>query len=270
LDWNPVPNFYQYATYDALISLGIGLCSLEQEFPVGGDIVRAVKNTKFMGSSGAVSYDNRTGTRAAGSVKAKVINFLVDTSGSTIKPDLRTSAYVNVSSQEVETLSRFLYADGTAEPPQALPVLTVDLSLISIGSRALGWIVAGIIIVISIFFGWQTYRYRNKNIVRLGQPVFLGLLCVGAILMASTIIPMSFQEPMSEDTLNRGCITIPWLFVIGFATAFSSLFCKLRRLNKVCFVLKGITKCGTIYSSLLMIFLRCFETRPACGMLKSE
>jgi hypothetical protein len=60
------------------------------------------------------------------------------------------------------------------------------------------------------------------------------------------------------------------LFVIGFATAFSSLFCKLRRLNKVCFVLKGITKCGTIYSSLLMIFLRCFETRPACGMLKSE
>jgi len=190
---------------------------------VGGDIVRAVKNTKFMGSSGPVSYDNRTGTCAAGSVKAKVINFLVDTSESMIKPDLRTSAHVNVSSQEVEILSRFLYADGTAERPQALPVLTVDLNLINIGAWALGWIVAGIVIVISIFFGWQTYRYRNKNIVRVGQPVFLGLLCIGVILMASTIIPMSFQEPMSKDTLNRGCITIPWLFVIGFATAFSSL-----------------------------------------------
>lgn len=217
-----------------MISLGIGLCSLKGEFPTGQDIVQAVKNTNFIGSSGPVSYDTHTGTRSAGSVKAKVINFLVDTSGTTIEPSLRTSAHVNVSSQEVEILSRFLYADGTPEPPLALPVLTVDLNLLSTGVRAFGWTISGIVIVVSIFFGYQTFRYRNKNIIRVVQPVFLGLLCVGAVLMASTIIPMSFQEPMSQTTLDGSCMAIPWLFVMGFATAFSSLFCKLRRLNKVC------------------------------------
>lgn len=237
LNWDPVPNFYQYATYDALISLGIGLCSLEEEFPTGKQVVQAVKNTNFIASSGPISYDKHTGTRTAGSVKAKVINFVVDTSQpNVITPNLRTSAHVNVSSQEVEVLSRFLYHDGSSEPPITLPNLTVEYNYLSTGVRVFGWVIAGLVIVASIFFGWRTYYYRNKNIIRIGQPVFLGFLCVGAALMASAIIPMSLQEPMSQRALDAGCMAVPWLFVMGFATAFSSLFCKLLRLNKVCVI----------------------------------
>lgn len=220
------------------MSLGIGLCALKEEFPTGPEIVKAVKDTRFVGSSGPIGYDSFTGTRSADSVKAKVINFVVDISEDTIMPDLRTAAHVNVSSQEVEVLSRFLYSDGTAEPPLVLPALTINYNLLSTGVRVFGWVVAGIVILLSILFGYKTWRYRNKNIIRVAQPVFLGLLCFGAALMASTIIPMSFQEPMSQRTLDVGCMAMPWLFIMGFATAFSALFCKLRRLNKVRLVLR--------------------------------
>lgn len=233
MKWEPVPNFSQYAAYDALISLGLGLCSIAKEFPTGGDILRAVKSTSFLGSAGPFSYDAHTGTRSEESVKAEVINLVVKAGANIIEPSATTSALVNVSSHEVQVLSPFVYNDGTVEPPLTLPPLFVDLNLIGTGARSFGWIIAGIVILSSIGSGYGTYRYRKKNIVRVAQPVFLGLMALGTALIASTIVPMSFQEPMSQKTLDAGCRAIPWLFVMGFATAFSSLYCKLRRLNKV-------------------------------------
>ena len=236
LNWQTVPNIFLYAAYDSLISLGIGLCSIPKEFPTATDVVQAVKNVSFTGSAGPVSYDKHTGTRSEESVQGVVVNLLIDTSGNTIKPKIQSSVLVNVSSQEVKVLSRFVYSDGTFEPPLALPPLNVNLNLIGIGARVFGWVIAGIVILLSVFFGYCAFRYRKKNSIRVAQPIFLGLMCLGAALMASTIIPMSFQEPMSQSTLDTGCQAIPWLFVMGFATAFSSLFCKLLRLNKVCMI----------------------------------
>lgn len=44
-DWDPIPNFYDQVNYDAMISLGIGLCNMTEEFPSGLEIVDAVKAT---------------------------------------------------------------------------------------------------------------------------------------------------------------------------------------------------------------------------------
>jgi gamma-aminobutyric acid type B receptor len=51
--------------------------------------------------------------------------------------------------------------------------------------------------------------------------------------MAFSIIPMSFQEPLSKKILDISCSSQLWLLSGGFTTTFSALFCKLWRLNKV-------------------------------------
>jgi len=216
-----------------MIALGIGLCSISEDFPTGKAIVEAIKGTTFVGSSGPVSFNNYTGTRAAKSVKFKVINFLVDASESLISYEFQTSSMINISAAEVEVLTPFMYSDGTTVSPQPLASVTDDLNLVTIDKLIFGWTLACIVILLSILCGCWTYHNRDRSIIRVAQPLFLVLLCVGTILMASAIIPMSFQEPMSQKTLDRACMAMPWLFVMGFSTAFSSLFCKLSRINKV-------------------------------------
>lgn len=51
--------------------------------------------------------------------------------------------------------------------------------------------------------------------------------------MASSVIFMTFQEPSSQQMLDVACMTVPWLFILGFSVAFSAIFAKLRRLNMV-------------------------------------
>lgn len=191
------------------------------------------QSDEFIGTSGRVNFDSFTGTRAAESVSFRVVNLLVDLSPSSIDFSATTPSIVRLDTQQVEVLSPFVYAENTLKPPLSLSHVTVDLNLIGEGFRIIGWTLAGIVILVSIGFGCWTYQYRNKNVIRVAQPTFLGLLCLGTILMALTFIPMSFQEPMSEDVLNRACMAMPWLFVVGFATSFSSLFSKLLRINKV-------------------------------------
>jgi len=232
-DWQPSPSFYDQVSYDAMISLGIGLCNMTEEFPNGLSIVDAVKATDFIGTSGRVSFDNVTGTRAAESLTFKVVNLLVNPSTASIEYSAPTTSLVKLATKEVQTLSPFVYAQGETEPPLPLPRLSIDYNLLGTSVRALGWTLAAVVILVSIWFGTWTYYYRKKHIVRVAQPVFLVLLCVGTALMASTIIPLSFQEPISKRTLDGACMAMPWLFVMGFATAFSSLYCKLRRINMV-------------------------------------
>ena len=60
-----------------------------------------------------------------------------------------------------------------------------------------------------------------------------GMLCVGTVIMASSIIPLSLQEPVAQEGLDIACMAMPWLYTIGFSTAFSALFSKTWRINKV-------------------------------------
>lgn len=232
-DWQPLPGFYDQTSYDATIALGIALCNMTEEFPSGPAVVDAVKATEFVGTSGFVSFDNITGTRTAESVSMKVVNLLIHSTEQSIQHSTSVTSMVKIATGEVENISPFIYSQGGTQPPMSLPPTTYQINLLGDGIRALGWSLSALVIFVSVGFGIWTYHIRKREIVRVAQPCFLGLLCAGTILMASTIIPVSFQEPMSQETLDKACMSVPWLFVIGFATAFSSLYCKLHRLNKV-------------------------------------
>lgn len=51
--------------------------------------------------------------------------------------------------------------------------------------------------------------------------------------MAAAIIPLSLQEPVSDNGLDIACMATPWLFVFGFAIAVASVLFKMIRLNRL-------------------------------------
>jgi hypothetical protein len=73
--------------------------------------------------------------------------------------------------------------------------------------------------------------FMNSDVVKSSQPFFLIQLCLGTLIMASSIIPMSLQEPISERGLDMACMCTPWLFFSGYAIAFSALMSKSWRIN---------------------------------------
>ena len=100
--------------------------------------------------------------------------------------------------------------------------------------RSIGYAMASIIIMSSLILGTWSIVYRAAPVVRSSQPVFLVMICVGAIVFGSAIFPMGIDDSfISPDGVSRACISIPWLLALGWTILFSGLFAKLRRVNIV-------------------------------------
>jgi gamma-aminobutyric acid type B receptor len=118
--------------------------------------------------------------------------------------------------------------------PDELPPLEIDQSLLGnlkiTGFTCFG-IVAGGVFVCVIWTLW----HRNAIVVKASQPFFLVLTATGVLILASTMIPLSFDdngEPISETRAKGICMSIPWLGFSGFSTTFSALFSKTYRVNQ--------------------------------------
>jgi ABC-type branched-subunit amino acid transport system substrate-binding protein len=214
-------NPYIYLTYDAMTALGLAACAVPKGLFNGSEFYDQLRKTEFDGVSGPVRFNPTTGTRSD-EFKFEVKNLLVSR-----EHGLRsvTSYTINLSNQtpdtRVETHRLFIFPDGTTAPPKDFPE-TIDVE-----PRVLivGYILAALVMVTSVGWMYWTWRNRNKDIVKVAQPVFLWQLCIGTLLIASSIIPMS----MHEDA----CMITPWLVSIGFVTTWSALFTKTWLLNRV-------------------------------------
>lgn len=117
--------------------------------------------------------------------------------------------------------------------PRDLPPLVQDMNYIG-QWRILGYTLAGIVITMSLFFAMWTLINFHTRVVKASQPIFLLMICVGTLIMASTIFPLGIDD---EHTSDRGCdiacMASPWLYSIGFVISFSALFSKTWRVNKV-------------------------------------
>mmetsp|Transcript_40155 Transcript_40155/g.84349 ORF Transcript_40155/g.84349 Transcript_40155/m.84349 type:complete len:295 (+) Transcript_40155:873-1757(+) len=66
--------------------------------------------------------------------------------------------------------------------------------------------------------------------------MFLGLICVGTLLMlmGGGIYPISIDDEIaSVQGCNIACMAVPWFLGCGFSCAFSALFAKTLRINKI-------------------------------------
>ena len=100
--------------------------------------------------------------------------------------------------------------------------------------RPVGLTFAAIIFLSSLGFGVWTFIYRNQAVIKKSQPIFLGMICAGTFLMGSTIIPLSIDDSIAtSEACTKACMAAPWLFCVGFTTAFAAVFSKIWRLNRL-------------------------------------
>lgn len=100
--------------------------------------------------------------------------------------------------------------------------------------RWVGWSLGIIVIAMALFFGGWVAVYRKHRVVKVSQPIFLDLIILGVVVLASAIFPLGVNETdAGERGCNIACASIPWLLSIGFSLIFSALFSKLWRINIV-------------------------------------
>lgn len=117
--------------------------------------------------------------------------------------------------------------------PLELPPLAVDQSLLGCFKYA-GLICFGVVALSAYDCVAWTLYYRTGMVVRAAQPFFLFMTACGVVLMASALVPLSFDdggepESMSETHSVAICMSIPWLAFTGFTVTFSALFSKTWR-----------------------------------------
>lgn len=193
-----------------MMAMAIAACEVEKDFFSAPDLYQSMLRTSFEGVTGQVEFDNATGTRYLSQVRYSIFNtfsFLdpEDVTGQKIIFRSTESAIINLTplGSDVEIVKPFLYADNTTERPLFLPLQKVDVNLIPRWALGLGLSLCGVMMVMSIAWGIWTFVNRKQRVVRVSQPFFLSMLCIGTFMIASSIIPTSFQEPMSTVSCAR-------------------------------------------------------------------
>ena len=230
---------YHYLAYDALVALSLAACETSSPYFTGTELYEQFLNTEFEGTSGFVSFNRTTGTRKGDTFQFRVVNIVLDEQvsaqdASFFRFQSRTSVLaLDLPEKVLELQEPFFFRNGRTTPPLDLPLVDMDQNLIPDAIQIVGWTVSGLLIGFCIFCALWTVKNRDQEVVMAAQPPFLLMLCLGTLIMASSIIPMGLQEPMNVDALSRACMSLPWLLSIGFVTAFSALLSKTLRLNKL-------------------------------------
>lgn len=90
--------------------------------------------------------------------------------------------------------------------------------------RPLGLAFVGILVALSLaLIGW-TLKNQGVQIVRASQPFFLITICIGTIIAATTIIPLSLDDGVLHEEggcvdcecpeCDKACMAAPWLFTV--------------------------------------------------------
>jgi len=187
--------------YDAVTAIGLSMCraAQNQTFFQGDEVYKYFLQTPFQGASGDVIVDNITGTR-----------------------DYETISFVIWNSRVSDNL-----------PPSSLPPVEFDYNYIGNAGRIAGYTLMGITICCSVLTLLWLLVYREEHVVSSAQPVFLFMVSFGTIVMSSTIVPLSLEEPLTESQLDKACMSVPWLYVTGSTIALSGLLAKTRGVVQV-------------------------------------
>mmetsp|Transcript_19228 Transcript_19228/g.27810 ORF Transcript_19228/g.27810 Transcript_19228/m.27810 type:complete len:845 (+) Transcript_19228:42-2576(+) len=233
--------------YDTIATIGLAACNITNgaDFFDGDELAeKIIGNTSFRGSSGPVVINPATGTRFVNSVTFG-IEFvtrneeLSSEDTSVLEAVLSTVFKPNEDGTGSQTIIKepFVYFDGTNNPPPSLPLINdgngPDFNFIG-NLRFMGYTLFGISAVSSIGFAAWTIKLRNERVVKASQPEFLIMICVGTLILSSAIIPLSVDDEFCNGSgCDAACMSAPWLMSIGFVTAFSALFSKTWRINKI-------------------------------------
>lgn len=218
--------------YDAVTAIGLSMCRASQNktFFQGDEVYKYFLQTPFQGASGDVIVDNITGTRVYETISFVIWNSRVSDNGTNgnARVELVPAFHYSQGSWEQIATNEFIYGDGSTVPPSSLPPIQFDYNYIGNAGRIAGYTLMGITICCSVLALLWLLVYREEHVVSSAQPLFLVMVSFGTIVMSSTIVPLSLEEPLTESQLDKACMSAPWLYVTGSTIALSGLLAKTR------------------------------------------
>lgn len=115
---------------------------------------------------------------------------------------------------------------------------------------------ASIVVLSSIGFAvWVTLK-RKTHTVRASQPIFLILICLGTLLMGGGIYPIAIDDEIASiQGCDIACMIRPWFMGCGFSCAFSALFSKTLRINKLFGAAKQFTRMTVTVQDVMKPFI---------------
>jgi hypothetical protein len=130
--------------------------------------------------------------------------------------------------------SQLVFNDGSTTPPLDLPSVQLNKNYIGSLLRGVGLAMSWLLVLLSFSFCWWTHLNRAKKIVKASQPIFLYMICSGCCLLGTSITLMSIDDQIaSNNVCSVLCVTVPWLFCVGWILSFSALFAKTIRVNRI-------------------------------------
>lgn len=206
--------------------------------PIANSHVRGIIRSSFTGASGHVAFGEKGEMfkdRVADDVSFGAYNIQsIDQADGTRRYEVVMVAKTTSIGWETLPARTFIYRDGTSllKGPgrviQEQNYLPPSVSIFGLTLMSIAWVVSlGLLVAVWI--------WREKPLVKAGQPVFLAIVCFGSFLTSATIFALSFDESYgwSDAHLDAACTLTPWLFFLGMNSMFAGLFCKLWRVDQV-------------------------------------
>ena len=115
--------------------------------------------------------------------------------------------------------------------------IEVDELALPRATRYLTFVFATVLVVMAAFCLGFIYRYRQHIIVSVGQPFFLGLVCIG-VIFSSIGLYLSAVVEAGVPTRDEGredmvCVAQSWFYAMGSITVYMALVCKLWRVFRL-------------------------------------
>jgi hypothetical protein len=229
----PLTSVQSTFVYEAAIALGLSACAaVDENFMLDGrKQYDAMITTMFGGITGKVVFDPTTGSKDPLHTIYKVSNYVdvPDTDGMVRVKESFTHLYQAGAWRE---LTPFVFNSGTTTIPSDIPPVTLDNNTVNPGVRISVLSLCALVIILGLGLMAWTHRNRKARVVLASQPFFLHIICVGAIVMVCTIIPLSIDHGVATlQGCTTACISIPWLGSMGFSMTVSALFTKTHRIN---------------------------------------
>ena len=191
LNGNLVNGFAPFM-YEAVISLGLSACQASNDNLAfnGQDQFELLKQTRFEGISGTVSFDKTTGTRDPNSALYQVANFIEEETADGLvefKPQT-TDYFLNGNWSYIQD---YIFNDGTSNLPPDLPP-TEATDQINLG-LAIGLPIAALVILgVLIHQLYASKRKENDSVWKVNRedlkfavpPEIIGRGSFGVVLMA--------------------------------------------------------------------------------------
>jgi len=139
---------------------------------------------------------------------------------------------------------------GSGLTASCLEVPDEDMTYLNTGLIMAGYVAVSLQGIASLGAIVWTYWYRDNELVKVSQPVFLRAIALGCFIMAATILPLSseggyrykidpdtYQLTDEEDpdieSVDAACMALVWLYNMGFILTYSALFAKIWRIKKL-------------------------------------